>query len=373
MTDDEFLDPAVSGVDGPKRPTGTQRPLATFQIPEPDGSGLQRAKMGGARSEPEPANASSAPSIDDYAERRRRDSSYRFAPLPRLAQAGETSQLDAIALIEERVALWTEIAANWRSLQDDDFRHDLPGHVEDALRAGHDMAAKGLTLALASEVCVKAPSPENRQMLAELSPRYPDSGQRVAAILDLPADQLPAALIDHLARYEQHALGQKQDREHAIAPAFERDQVDNQETAPRAPDIANDNAMTASSPALDAHSPAEASAQEDTLARGDEDANGPAPGAGAETSPASRAGEFDWREMATEAVVQLHREAAEAQHVRTPEPALTEHEQAEATREQSDAKRERQAHDFRRVAREVVADARRAPERGRDEEGGREL
>ena len=91
----------------------------------------------------------------------------------------------------------------------------------------------------------------------------------------------------------------------------------------------------------------------------------------------SEAGEFEaprhWRAMAMEAARELHREQALAERSRQEEPAPTEREQQENIREQTDARRERQAHWLEAVAQEAAREITHARPRVRDEEGGREL
>ena len=302
-----------------------------------------------------------------------KNSSHRFAPLRGHAPAGAPEHEDARALLDAQAASWTEAEANWRALIDPEASLDPPSGIDRAFDGLRAIAAQGATLAMAGRVCLERPTPENRQMLVDLTPRGLRSPERVDAILAAPAEEVPSAVLEHLAAYVDYVEPRQDSFLSIIHHAGPRSHDEPTPEARHGPEAANKTGRPANDNAREAQRLAEMdptathrATPEVTPTLADIDLPG------AEPLLEPRGEEFDWRRMAMEAALQLHREAADVQRVE-PEPAPTDAEHAAATREQTEKRRERQARDLHSVAREVVADAARAKGRERDDEGGREL
>ena len=211
-------------------------------------------------------------------------------------------------------------------------------------------------------------------MLADLSP--PSLKEQTGAILAAPPHQLPAAILEHLDAYDRHAEQRAVPLLSTIEQATDRIRAAHEgRDAPgvsTARDVANDNGDPVARQPTDTAQP-NGSAREDPHALAHPDPNPRATDPASERGVHLTDGEFDWRSRAIEAAREVQREAAPTERAVEAEPAPSERDQAEAGREQTDRRRERQTREFQRLARDVVAEAARAPGRERDDEGGRDL
>jgi hypothetical protein len=379
--EEEPHDPVRRHAQGARRPSAAHRlPDAGLVAPEPGGFSLQPRPAGrreGERAQDrEPSGPTSIASLDDYGARRAQPSSHRFAPLRAAAPDAARSLAEPDFSVEDHVALWRDTEARYRLMLEQIAARPADADLEPPCQTGHGVAAHGLILALAGRVCLADPTPENRQTIVDLW-RDPAT-DRVAAIPWLPPAQLPPVVLAALDHYR--TTGRAADFL-VYLPALEEnlyrrampDRTGPPLEAANPAGAANENEPQAPRAALFASGPAEARTAEPSLEKAEPPAHR-TPAVAQDHAPVAEA-EFDWRAAAMRVAEELTRDGAQPDRAPGRDDEAPQDNPAEALREQTDARRERQATDFRRAAREVTTQLSRPSdrERERDDDRGLEL
>lgn len=358
MDEPDKTDDTVQVLDDPRRPTG-QRSPSSRPAPQPGGFVLEsrRAPEHPAREERQPYV-----SLADAAAQTVELETHHASPSPDTAPPKQTEDKSWIATVDGEIAFWLKAEARYKNALEQASSLDAPDMLLEVCAQGRSVAASGLILALASHTCLARPSPENRKALIDMRPNILTVDHAVAGFLGLPADRLAEHVLDYLDAYRNDFAAQAIE----ILPAIERNIAEN---LARSEDKGGPHATRSAAD----RDRSDGELKRDVPNLGDVNDQGPHSTADADRA-AGPEPEFDWRSAAYDAARRLLGEAQSAYRGVEQEIPLSEQEQAEAMHEQTDARRERQACDFQRAAREVVSMITRPNQRERgDDDGGREL
>jgi hypothetical protein len=321
----------------PKRPPENRRLRASRLAPQPGGFGLE--------SKSAPRHDTRAPASEIR---------QPYVPMQqgaelRAEQAAEPAEAHSWKPhVESQIKLWKQAQFRFAAALEQAASLNAPASLLEACADGRSVAASGLVLALAVDICLADPSPQNRKALIDMRRNILTFDDALSAFLALPSDRLTAKVLNYLDAYRDEFAAPFLD----VLPTIER--------------------------ALDVQGQGRGEGDEGLVPKGDVqpsvDLRDREEGTGERVGPADEPEpEDDWRAAAYAAARYLLDQAQSAERAVEQEMPVSEQDHIEATREQTDARRDRLAGEFQRAAREVAASVMRPTGRERDDEGGREL